>query len=302
MRNHIVFYSGNDPITGFSVAKVIRGIGCITHDSIQGVGNNTIFLSQYGFKTLEQIAVQGDAAANDTSVPINNFVIEEIRKGNAVAGDIRSEFIEKWGVYICTFGNVTLSYHIFFDAWVFWYGIQPQLLSLVDGTVYAADEWVHSMDTNINGDTIGTGSQVAAPMVWELPPFRAQVAETKARWNRIELIFESNDLEVVTMQTWTNLDKSQEVNETITLRPDTIVTNSTGMIWSSTATTDPRRKWGGGAGFNPTWAGTAGFFSGDERIPVIGWAELFSVRVSNSNISKFKITALEVYSNLGGVR
>lgn len=304
LRNHIIFYSGNDPLdsAGLVVAKVIRGIGCLAHDSIQGIGNNTVFLSQYGFKTLEQIAVQGDAAANDTSVPINNFVIDEIEKGNAVAADIRSEFVEKWGVYVCTFGNVTLAYHVFFDAWVAWYGVQPQLLSLVDGTVYTADEWVHTMSTSTLGDTIGTGSQVAAPMVWELPPFRASGDEVKARWNRIELIFESKSGETINVQTWTNLDVSQEVNESVTLLPDTLVKNSTGMIWSAAASTDPRRKWGGGAGFNPTWAGSSNFFSGDQRIPVIGRAELFSARISNSNISRFKIIAFEVYTNEGNIR
>ena len=301
-KNNIVFYNNADPEdASFGVHKVIRGIGCFSHDSIQGIGNDTIFLSKYGFKTLQQVLVQGDAATLDKSVPINNYVVEELLSGNTLDTDIRSTFIEKLGVYLCSFNGFTLVYHVLFDAWTIWYGVQPQIFTSVDGTTYTSDVYVHTLSTTYTGDIIGTGSQVAIPMVWEPPPFRSSGAEVKARWNRIEYIFESPASEPVTIETWPDLNEGQRKQYTVTFEPDIVSSGTQSMLWTETASADPRRAWGT-ASTGPSWGGKSDSFSGDKRIPVIGLSELFSVRLINENISDFKLTALEVYRNDGGVR
>jgi hypothetical protein len=307
LENHIVFYSGNDPDAvadqGLYVEKVITGIGCLSQDTIQGIGNDTIFLSKYGFKSLEQIMVQGDAAAKESSVPINNFVLEQIRLGKAPIASLRSEFVEEWGVYLCTFGSITLVYHTFFDSWSLWRGMQPVIFKRLAGDIHTCDTHMHVMDTSYYGDTLNLSSatEVAIPVVWELPPIRAQGNEVKARWNRIELIFESEAVDEVNIETWVNLDKGTVVNDTLPLAPTNEVVTATGMVWASVATSDPRRKWSGTT-YSTQWAGSAAFYAGSEKLPVGGRSELFSVRVTHNSIKRFKITALEVYSNSGGLR
>jgi len=302
LRNSIVFYSGANPATA-SAQKVIRGIGCISHDSIQGIGNETIFLSQYGFKKLSEVLVQGDAAAGEAAAAINNYVVQQLVSQNVSEASIRSCFAEKFGVYLCTFGNMTLAYHVFFDAWVPWYGLSPTLYTKEDGTVLCAATTMQEITTNANGDTIGVAAESAITTRWDSAPFRSDTAERKARWRFAELIYESAANEAISISTWLDLDLTTMSTVSITLSPTVIVPTPNSMIWSNGAgSTDPRMYWG-----NVTngikWPGaTDRTFAGDIRIPVVGRSELLSMRISNSNISSFKITANEIYKNEGGLR
>lgn len=303
MNNAIAFYSGSDPATPstFSVKKVIRGIGCVSHDTIQGIGNDVIFLSQFGFKKLREVLVQGDAAAEDTSIPINNFITSEMRSGNAVTTDFRSAFSAKFGVYLCRFGNRTVVYHVLFDSWVYWFGLEPIYLQSDNGTLYLEDTRLHKLDDTSFSDAINGGTPVAIPVVWQLAPFRTKSKEIRARWNRAELIYEGEDGDTVTMEIWPDLDDTQIDNFVITLNPSILTTTSVDMIWSEIASTDPRRFWGT-ATTGPAWTGSATLFIGDERIPIRGFSELLSVRLTNPNISQFRISAFEIYFNEGGIR
>ncbi len=302
-NNVIIFYSGSDPATPstFSVQKVIHGIGCVSHDTIQGTGNDMIFLSQFGFKKLREVLVQGDAAAEDASIPINNFIMSEMRAGNALTADFRSAFAAKFGVYICRFGNRTVVYHELFDSWVYWFGLEPAYLKTDDGNLYLADTRLHKMDDTVYSDTINGGTAVAIPLVWQLSPIRTDSKEVRARWNRVELLYQGEDADTVTMEIWPDLDETQSESFTITLSPAIPTDTSTSMIWSETASTDPRRAWGT-ATTGPSWAGSTTLFTGDERVPIRGFSELLSIRLTNPNITQFKISATEIYFNEGGLR
>lgn len=312
LKNHIVFYKGTDPdaiaADGFVVHKVITGIGCLTQDSISGIGNDTVFLSQYGFKSLQQVLVQGDAAAKESSVPINNFILQQIRDGLVNIADIRSEYVEEWGVYLCYFGTTTLAYHVFYDAWIMWNGIKPLVYKRLDGTVLTADQYMHIMTTDNDGDRFydyiaaGIGTEFPIQMIWETPPFRSGGNEAKARWNRLEIIYEAETGATVDVSTWTSVDKNTIVVESgLALEPDKLVSSLSSAAWNGTWSTTATPPSG-----MPTvltyWAGVTGITAGSLKVPIIGRAELLSVRITNKTLSKFKITALEVYSNAGGLR
>ena len=305
LQNAIVFYSGANPATA-SIQKVIRGIGCVSHDSIQGIGNDTIFLSKYGFKRLTEVLVQGDAAAGDASTAINNFVVDELINRNVSPANIRSTFAEKYGVYLCSFGKVTLAYHVVFDAWVPWYGLGKTLYTKEDGTVLCGDTTLQELKTSANGDTIGAAAEVPVVSMWDSAPHHSDNAETKARWRFLELIFESAKNESIEMSTWLDLDKSAMVTDTVVLNPAVVVPTATSMRWSVGAgSTDPRMKWGNGTNgikWSGLQVGAFSIFAGDVKIPIQGKSELMSTRVLNKNISSFKITATEVYKINGGVR
>jgi len=302
LKNAVVFYSGTDA-SGAAIQKVIRGIGCISHDSIHGIGNDLIFLSAFGFKKLSEVLVQGDAAAGDASTPINNFVVDQLVSLNVTAPFIRATFAEKFGVYLCTFGNLTLAYHVFFDAWSPWYGLDPTLYTKHDGTVLCANTTMQEITTTAKGDTIGTAAEVAITTRWDSAPFRSSGAERKARWRFIELIYEAPVNEVVELSTWLDLDLSTIHTDSITLSPTVIVPTPNSMLWSAGAgSTDPRMKWG-----NVTngikWPGAVdSTLAGDVRIPIQGKSEIMTMRVKNSNKTSFKITANEVYKINGGLR
>jgi len=301
-KNSVIFYSGTDPNnpTTFRVQKTIKGIGCASADSVQGVGNDTIFLSSYGFKTLKEIAVQGDAAAFDASVPINNHVITQLPLIDVTA--ISSTFAESLGVYMCTFGNETLVYHTLFKSWVSWNGIQDALLTVQNGVTYTATTMLHKLNDTAVADTIDNGTPVAIPMVWETAPFRASSKEQRSRWNKVELLYEGVFGDTVVVKTWTNLDERQASYDEITLEPSVPTIDNNSLLYIGSATASVRNAWGT-ATTGASWGGgVGGFLSGDEALPVIGRGELFSIRISNNNMTKFKVIALEAYYNTGGLR
>jgi hypothetical protein len=56
-------------------------------------------------------------------------------------------------------------------------------------------------------------------------------------------------------------------------------------------------------GTGPSWSGgEANAANGDAVLPIVGRAELLSVRLENTNKTRFRLTALEVYMNEGGLR
>ena len=301
--NSIIFYQGTDPNnpTTFRVAKTIKGIGCFSADSVQGIGNDLIFLSNYGFKSLKEVMVRGDAAAFETSFAINNYIAENIRTGNIT--NVSSTFAESFGVYLCTFGSETLAYHTLFNSWSSWNGVQPILFTTKAGLTYTANSRLHRISSTTYADYLN-GDSVGVPMsfVWETAPFRSGGQEIKSRWNRIELLYEGSIGDTVSVSTWTDLNNSYATSDILTLAPDLPPTAANSLLWTGTATTNPRNAWGT-ATTGPAWAGSSsGASSGDESLPVVGRGELFSVRIENTNKTPFKLIALETYYNQGNLR
>jgi len=306
-RNNIVLYNITDPLTSFSVHKVIKGVGCLSHDSIAGAGNDTVFLSGYGFLKLREVLVQGDAAVERSSVAINNYITDQLASGNYSAALVRSAYAENIGVYLCSFGTkVTWAYHEMFGGWAPWYGVAPQLLYSAAGTLYTANSELFTMDAAVNMDTTSTATH-PINFVWEPAPFRSSGQEVKARWNRAEVIYEAAGSTSFTLASWLNLDQATKQTNTTTLAPTNIVANPTGMVWGTgTPTLDPRTKWGGVGIGGSAWGGTVitgnQLLAGDAVIPLVGRSELLSLSISNADVGYFRISAIEVYRNDGGVR
>lgn len=303
--NAVVFYNITDPLTSFNVAKVVRGVGCITHKSIAHAGNDTIFLSQYGFMKLREVFNIGDAASEATSVPINNAVLDAIRATPAT--DIRATHAEKLGVYLCRIGSVAWAYHYLFDGWTQWYGIQNELLTTHDGTIYTGTNYLHTLDAANNTDSIDGGAPTSISLKWEPAPFRSSGQEVKTRWNRAEVIYETSGNATINFASWINLDINTQLTNNILIAGNKVIVDPSGMVWSGVqASTDPRTIWWDGTTNTTNWTGTtiAGneLLAGSSVIPLRGRAELLSVSVSNSDDSYLRISALEIYKNEGNVR
>jgi len=304
--NSIVFYSIPDPNANPSVQKSIHGIGCLNQESIAGIGNNTMFLSKYGFISLREVLVQGDAAAEKSSVAINNTITKELRLGNYQANNVSAVYAQELGVYLCAFGTtVTWAYHELFGGWMPWYGLPAKLLVSTTNKLYGATTELISISSNNSQDVLSAGNN-PINFTWQPAPFRSSGAEIKARWNRVELVYESLINASITFSSWLNLDESNtSVVSAIPLNPSSVVTNPLGMIWSSVNSADPRTKWGS-TGAGSKWAGTrAGtgiLLSGTEPIPIAGRSELISFSISNAGLEELRISALEVYRNDGGLR
>lgn len=269
-ENHIIFYDIEEGTAGLEaeVFKIVGGEGCISHDSIQAVGQDVLFLSSNGFKSLSQVLVQGDSGVDSSSIAINGYVKELVRT-TVVADDIRAMYIPKFGAYVTYLTSTEMPvYQNQFKAWTKWTGIKQAMMVASDGTVYTCGTHVHIMDETTLGDTLNAAGITAIPMQWDTSGIRAEGdAEEKARWLIGEIIGTCDPDESITFEYTLSFDEVNKITETVILNE------------------------GGG--------GRADI---DLRIPMYGKSEFLTMRIINNNVSDFRIHALESYYNVGGNR
>lgn len=109
----------------------------------------------------------------------------------------------------------------------------------------------------------------------------------------------------MSLQTYVDVKQSLTNTDTMALAPTEPSATAAGttMVWGDgTPSADPLTKWGGTVANDNVWGGLSIIFSGSAKIPLIGRGEFMSVKITNSSISKIRLTALELYSNTGGIR
>ena len=114
-KNNIVLYQNADnPIAGdFSLSDVILGVGCIARDSVQSTGNDLIFLSDTGVRSLGRLIQEKSLPLRDLTKNIRDDFIESIQAEQDVDLDmknVRSVYSEQNAFYLISFPTSSLVY------------------------------------------------------------------------------------------------------------------------------------------------------------------------------------------------
>jgi hypothetical protein len=109
-KNNIVIY--NDPwdpaAASFQLDEVIEGVGCVARDSVQVIGDDIVFLSSSGVRSLARTMVQDKMPLTDLSLAIK----DEIRT-NIVTADlnkVKGQYDLSTGTYLLGFGGKNILY------------------------------------------------------------------------------------------------------------------------------------------------------------------------------------------------
>ena len=105
-KNNIALYSRPDSVSQMQLSEVIRGIGCIARDSVQAIGDDLVFLSSTGLRSLARTSEKDKVPLTDLSVNIKDTLIRNL----AQTLNITSGYIENEGVYILSFPTINLTY------------------------------------------------------------------------------------------------------------------------------------------------------------------------------------------------
>jgi hypothetical protein len=102
LRNNIIILRGNDdnfssPSTMF-VDDVIPGVGCVARDSIQRTGNDLLFLTPSGLRSLGRVVQEKSMPMTDISKNIRDDLYAYL--ANANVNEIRSCFSQKNAFYL----------------------------------------------------------------------------------------------------------------------------------------------------------------------------------------------------------
>jgi len=105
-RNNIALYTRPDSVSNMALSEVIRGVGCIARDSVQSIGDDLVFLSSTGLRSLARTSEKDKVPLTDLSVNIKDTLIRNIGQSTAV----KSAYIENEGIYVMTFTASNITY------------------------------------------------------------------------------------------------------------------------------------------------------------------------------------------------
>ena len=105
-KNHIAIYDNPDDAINMSLNELIGGVGLVNRDSVQAVGDDLVFLSATGLRSLLRTTEKDKVPLTDYSVNIKDTLIRNIGQST----DVKSVYLEDEGVYILTFTSLNITY------------------------------------------------------------------------------------------------------------------------------------------------------------------------------------------------
>ena len=145
-RNIAIYNSPDDPSSAdFALDEVVRGVGCVARDSVQALGDDIIFLSNSGVRSLRRTMVQDKMPLTDLSANIKDEVTTHIV--NADMAQVKGQYCLCGGYYALSFPDRNITYVFDFKGgtgdsprvttWNFETKKTPKaLLSTTDGIMY----------------------------------------------------------------------------------------------------------------------------------------------------------------------
>lgn len=97
-RKTIVIYSGIDNPDNLALQEVIRGTGCLARDSVQNTGEDIIFLSNGGLRSLQRLVMEKSLPFTDESAHVRDHLMSMAADSNR--DEIRSVYSAREGFYL----------------------------------------------------------------------------------------------------------------------------------------------------------------------------------------------------------
>ena len=105
-KENIVIYNSPETVGSLAVNEVIRGIGCVSRDSVQAIGDDLVFLSATGLRSLARTTEKDKLPLMDLSLNIKDTLIRNIGQST----NVKSVYVENEGVYIMSFIDKNINY------------------------------------------------------------------------------------------------------------------------------------------------------------------------------------------------
>ena len=113
-KNNIAVFDGPWDVnyavttTTFALNEVIEGVGCVARDSIQLIGDDIVFLSSSGLRSLSRTMVQDKMPLTDLSLAIKDELRTNIVTGNMTS--VKAQYDLSTGSYLLGFPSKNIVY------------------------------------------------------------------------------------------------------------------------------------------------------------------------------------------------
>jgi len=107
-NHNIVIYNGPTDPTTMELDEVIRGIGCVSRDSVQQVADDLFFLSPTGLRSLSRTTELDKMPLTDMSIPIKDNIIRDIK--SSTPSSIKGVYVESEGLFVLSLIDIDTVY------------------------------------------------------------------------------------------------------------------------------------------------------------------------------------------------
>ena len=105
-KHNIAIYNKPDDPSNMELDEVIRGIGCVSRDSVQQVADDLFFLSDTGLRSLNRTTELDKVPLTDMSVTIRDNIIRDTKS----SANIKGAYIDEEGLYVLSFIDIDIVY------------------------------------------------------------------------------------------------------------------------------------------------------------------------------------------------
>ena len=244
-KENIVIYNSPETVGSLAVDEVIRGIGCVSRDSVQNVGNDLVFLSSTGVRSLARTTEKDKLPLTDLSVNIKDTLIRHI----ALSTNVKSVYVENEGIYIMSFVDKNINYVFDFKhitpnevpritTWTFDANREPAsmahtelysglLVGQKDGGIAGYEGFI-DIDLSWDSGAVYTNGSYTSDITSTWIPLGQTVSS--ALLKRMLLVLEGGSGSVLGLRWYKDFSSSSSATTLIELRPDT--TGST-ALWGA---------------------------------------------------------------------
>lgn len=245
-KNNIAIYESPDVVGSMKLNEVIRGVGCVARDSVQHIGDDLVFLSSTGLRSLARTSEKDKVPLTDLSLNIKDTLIRNIGQST----EIKSAYIENEGIYVLTFTASNITYVFDFKhltpnqapritTWTFDLDREPasiaytdtygMLIGQKDGSI-ATYEGYYDSDLAANGSTYSYASYTGSfETVW------VNLGESvgASLLKRLFMVLEGGSGANLALKWYKDFSATASKTTSITLNPTT--TGSTALWGASTS-------------------------------------------------------------------
>ena len=105
-KNNIAIYDSPNVIASIALNEVIRGIGLVSRDTVQAIGDDLVFLSNTGLRSLARTTEKDKLPLQDLSLNVKDRLIRNIGQST----NVKSVYVENEGIYIMSFVDKNINY------------------------------------------------------------------------------------------------------------------------------------------------------------------------------------------------
>ena len=241
-KQNIAIYDSPDVIASIALNEVIRGVGLVSRDTVQAIGDDLVFLSNTGLRSLGRTTEKDKLPLTDLSVNIKDTLIRNIGQST----NVKSVYVENEGIYIMSFVDKNINYVFDFKhltpnqaprvtTWTFDNDREPASLiytELYGLLVGQQDGSLAGYEKHYDTDLAGASTYTDASYTWSLETVWVNLGESVASslLKRLFMVLEGGSGATMGLRWYKDYSPTASTTTSIVLNP---VTTGNSFIWGA---------------------------------------------------------------------